>query len=1007
MLRRITGNSSLDSQVNTSPERPSSSDLTFVEPGRRFEGMEMSKSQVSLHQPKPSPLRQQSPMVPEGVPVAPNPQGSPHPSVDVGSPPLDGSSRLRSGSRGVSPAPSVPVSHISHHISKQSLDTAMQGGADITEVQQPPMGSPSLSWRSDVRNVHARKEGGIRDDLPQSPVSQTSRTGPPSIASSNVVQTPREPSVPPTPSTRGPQPDTSSLPTDSPMAQQQQQGLGTRIAPPQHQTLPSPPFQQQQQRLNPQQGTFPVHPGQQNLHLQGSPSVQTMPSPASQVSIPLSRPSMQTQGPPGSQVSLRDNMTPPPVMNVPARQDSPASKWKGLRSRMSGQLAPRPPQAQVKPEGSERRTSKLLGAFKRTSKTPQTAKGPPSGFMQLPQGVPQQGVSQQGIANQGDHQQRIAHQGVPQQGVYQQGAPLHMQQMPPRQQLLQTQQLQQQQLQQQQLQQQQLQQQQLQQQHMQQQPQPQPQQRQPQQQQLQQQQEQQPRQSTGQSPHPQSYSQRRSSQLGSPPMGQQQFSPVTATSPPMGQQQFPPSANNSPPVRQQFSPTSATGPPAPVQRQIGPNSQPVTNSRQVFPRGFQGPGRPQPQQPAKEYSEPQYAQVPIPRGYYAVHGEGAMIAPSPYNVGRNISQGYFPPTQQVHSAQQFYPQQQPPPPVTSPALIPGQPRPEPQTPAPAPLPTSQPTAQLAPQPVSQPTPQPTPQPASPLDNDRVDDNSRSQTPLTGHVDHTPTARPENSLGATQQLRPDLSRLTSLDSRTSESGSSSVTSSTNSREFFTPLPQPTTANVRNNGTPPIYPGPAQPQSSENGSTKPHSPLSSTVQHNVDINTISPPKQQAPIQSDGVKIVGGAGSRTVSLSPPMGADGKTSPAHSHAHSISAVSDVPSVDTNTAQAKRVVSTEEIAGESTREAKDMTSDEEPAMYRAVRNGVPMRSNTRNRNAPAELEDTEEAHRRKLRLNSQEEKIHYNPDEDSDGELPPQMSATSYPGQEWNPYPEYDDWND
>lgn len=62
-----------------------------------------------------------------------------------------------------------------------------------------------------------------------------------------------------------------------------------------------------------------------------------------------------------------------------------------------------------------------------------------------------------------------------------------------------------------------------------------------------------------------------------------------------------------------------------------------------------------------------------------------------------------------------------------------------------------------------------------------------------------------------------------------------------------------------------------------------------------------------------------------------------------------------------------------------------------------------------AELEDTTEAWKRKKRLESQEEKIFFDPDQDSDGEYAPQMSATSYPGQEWNPYgvPEYGEWND
>ncbi|KAF5657524.1 hypothetical protein FHETE_10384 [Fusarium heterosporum] len=62
-----------------------------------------------------------------------------------------------------------------------------------------------------------------------------------------------------------------------------------------------------------------------------------------------------------------------------------------------------------------------------------------------------------------------------------------------------------------------------------------------------------------------------------------------------------------------------------------------------------------------------------------------------------------------------------------------------------------------------------------------------------------------------------------------------------------------------------------------------------------------------------------------------------------------------------------------------------------------------------AELENTEDARKRTLRIDSQEEKIHYDPNADSDGELPPSMSATSYPGQEWNPYgmPEPGDWNE
>lgn len=63
-------------------------------------------------------------------------------------------------------------------------------------------------------------------------------------------------------------------------------------------------------------------------------------------------------------------------------------------------------------------------------------------------------------------------------------------------------------------------------------------------------------------------------------------------------------------------------------------------------------------------------------------------------------------------------------------------------------------------------------------------------------------------------------------------------------------------------------------------------------------------------------------------------------------------------------------------------------------------RSNT----VMAELEDTEEARKRAIRLASQEEKIFYEPEDET-----PKMSATSYPGQEWNPFgeQEFTDWRE
>lgn len=54
-----------------------------------------------------------------------------------------------------------------------------------------------------------------------------------------------------------------------------------------------------------------------------------------------------------------------------------------------------------------------------------------------------------------------------------------------------------------------------------------------------------------------------------------------------------------------------------------------------------------------------------------------------------------------------------------------------------------------------------------------------------------------------------------------------------------------------------------------------------------------------------------------------------------------------------------------------------------------------------AELEDTAYAHKRRVRQQNQEEKIWYNPEDDPNYQAP--MSATSYPGQEWNPYGDAD----
>ncbi|KAH0422579.1 hypothetical protein CcaCcLH18_12741 [Colletotrichum camelliae] len=86
--------------------------------------------------------------------------------------------------------------------------------------------------------------------------------------------------------------------------------------------------------------------------------------------------------------------------------------------------------------------------------------------------------------------------------------------------------------------------------------------------------------------------------------------------------------------------------------------------------------------------------------------------------------------------------------------------------------------------------------------------------------------------------------------------------------------------------------------------------------------------------------------------------------------------------------------------------------------NGAGVTALARGRSTRAELEDTEDERMRTMRLEAQEEKILVDPYEEKqssgnkyrkeDDPEAPQMSATSYPGQEWNPYGAggYEEWD-
>ncbi|OAA63504.1 hypothetical protein SPI_03667 [Niveomyces insectorum RCEF 264] len=82
----------------------------------------------------------------------------------------------------------------------------------------------------------------------------------------------------------------------------------------------------------------------------------------------------------------------------------------------------------------------------------------------------------------------------------------------------------------------------------------------------------------------------------------------------------------------------------PQQRQQGPqpggHPGPAFRQQQRPPQQYQQYRQQQqpqqPQQPQRRTAEPQYGEVPIPRGYAPVHGEGTL-APSQYNLGRTAS----------------------------------------------------------------------------------------------------------------------------------------------------------------------------------------------------------------------------------------------------------------------------------------------------------------------------------------------------------------------------------
>lgn len=905
LLRRMTGSSSLlDPQTQTPQDRPSSSNPPSPQLVRAATDLTISPvspvkqpSQPTQQQPRPSPLRQDVPLTQSEPVRRPVDTSSPKPSTAARpSSPAEGSPRMMSGPPRDSKVLHSQSSQTLDHAPSPAQDSNIKSGADDREAQTPANLPPKFPRRSDAPGGSSQNPSP-NPSLPQSPISQMSKAEPPSVASSIKTHSPRlGSSVAALGDAAGrnqSQPGTPTLSQASRMPPAQQQSFGSRMSIIQSHTSPHiSPHTQQREQSSPQ--GYQIPPGTQQTtgfpvqHPSGPPFPGLVQGPPAGL-----RPSLQMSNSMPSQFPQKNNLAPPGQgfipMAGPPRQDSPSSKWKGLKNRMSGQASHTVPQPQDKLASTEKASAtKFLSAFKRSSKQP----GAPQGqmFTQVPPG---------------------GHQ-------FQQGSPLVQQQQRQQQQQPQHFQQPQQQLQQQQ-----------------------PQQLPPQQR---------PQQFMQQAPNSQVQQQRQSVLVRGPPMDQVPFQQTGRSA------------------------SFTTGVPAPAPGQL------IADPRQ----GVQDPL--QRQRPlARPYQEPQYAQVPIPRGYEAVRG-ASMPAMTPYNVGRPLHPGYRP--QQTHTGQQMQPQQPQP---SNSAML---------------------RQASSPQIMQQ-------QQTSLIGERRASDMPGTRTGPSGQGGYVSPPLRGSSFEAQQGPRSDVARMASRESNDN--------SRTRQGSGTGPLAPPSSA-TNSMPSPVLQERQSKPQSNTNG-VLPKAPMEDAIgRAPANIAATPSPKHQTFKERDvGTRpmvdsqpaspglVVGS--SVTTSPSPMQRSTITMSPSDSNAQVHLPPADKPAEALST---KMDDDKPQIEGESSRTSKSevinhksgssQAGSERPVTpEREKAEGVPVRSPAQEENAHAELEDTNEAHQRKLRLESQEEKIHFDPDADSDGELPPQMSATSYPGQEWNPYgmPEYGEWNE
>lgn len=863
---------------------------------------ETQHAQAAYRNSRPSPLGFGS-TTPAGTPpvgalMDSSRHGTPQTPFSVGQAFSDTrTERMRSISPAVSGVRSAPTTQTSfnvsstapttqtsfHHHSSQSFEKLSQHTHEVPPIQRPVTDSPNMFFRQNARPGQVASDDG----MPLSPVSQVSRTGPPSV-SSMATQSPRLNTAFPASARRQSsqlsQPDTPAISTasTSPPVQAVNNRMGM---PPQQQ------FAIVQPQAGPRQHGYHIAPGQQyqpNLHGPHGNQYDQIPHPPT---MSPGRPPMQMQqSDAGAPVPPKDGMGPlqqPQAVDQPARQGSPGvSKWKGLKNRMSAQVAHKSQLSQGKNEAEKDKltASKILGAFKRNSKENRQSMVIPDfeAYQQHQMEAPQQRQHpRQHSADQTPTRQTqsrpSSHVGGQPFGQVSTSRPIsHL---------------------------------------------------------------------SNQSAA-QLQSKRQSSMFVSPPLPQQQFASSSGSIPQgqsgMGSPQQGPAYQS--PTQGQFLPQSS--PHAPIHS--SPQSQGHFQSPAQHQGQFQSPLQQQGQFQSSprqgQFQSPsqlqgQFQSPPQPQGQWQpqMHSPGSQSSLSQSrqasypgqwqgSVGQSPNSPAYQSPRHSHFSQQPYsPQHR----HSGHQMV--------YEEESHPVHVSTPDTVHAPTPVHAPSPRPS------LLNLLVTGNVDNEGTEQEQRDHTRAAPRNNHKPAISPGNPNSQRFAGSDSPYSSGSRSSPGVSTN-------------------------PSPAQHVSPKMG-----------IEHKGSTKSQAPTLPMPNFTSDSTE----GGFMAAAENTNRGLFSK--PDESHGVPLSP----PTAMTNN------VSTGST-GQSSSGVGDMAARSQPKVGRGP-------------SFHAELEDTEDARKRTLRINSQEEKIHYDPNADSDGEVPVQMSATSYPGQEWNPYgmPEMGDWNE